>query len=341
MDNTNTFRGGLSEADDAPALSAPATANWTENLWWIAHDGRTHTGLMVHLGTTRHDFNVVRQTVVLMLPDGRVGIDVSVGGIRAPNQVRGATLAMECIEPFRRWRVSSNGVTQFASLEDLWQNSPRQSAREPLRFALDATCVGPVWDAGAGHDAQPMQQQQWAKSHYQQTIRLAGAIELDGRRIDFDGTGVRDHSRGPRDFGTWYGHALCSAPFPSGRSFGLFSVFGAEGTVALRAAYVVRDGILRRGVPRATPSLTREFLSRNESFTLELEVDGRVETLKVRTHGGGLLSMLAPYDVTPGIYRDKPGGIALAEGLASFEWDGETSYGIVERSAPADVLPRG
>ena len=340
MTNDDKFCGGLADADDAPALAPPsATPNWTENLWWIAHDGKTGMGLMLHLGSTRHDFNVVRQTVMLMLPDGRVATDVSVGGFREPGKVRGATLTMEYIKPFREWRVSSNGVTQLATLDELWNNSPRQGPRVPLRIDLKAECLGPVWEAGAGDDTQHMQQQEWAKSHYQQTIRLSGSIELDGVRHAFDATGVRDHSRGPRDFGTWHGHALCSAPFKSGRSFGLFSVFGAGGTTALRTAYVVKDGIMERGVPRAIPPLSRAFLGRNESFTLEIEVGGRVETIKVRTHGGGLLSMLAPYDVTPGIWRERPGGIALGEALASFEWDGETSYGIVERSAPADSLP--
>lgn len=340
MSNTRqmNFNAGLTAADDAPAVAKPPVPNWTENLWWIGFDHRSGMGFAAHLGSTRHDFNVIRQTVVVVLPDGRLATDVSVGGFREPGKARGATLTMECIDPFREWRVSSNGVAQIGKATDLWNNSPRQGPRVPLRFDLRGQCLGPVWIAGAGDDVAHMAKQEWAKSHYQQTIRLHGVIELDGVAHAFDGTGYRDHSRGPRDFGPWVGHALFSAPFPSGRSFGLMTVFGANNSISYSSAYVVRDGVLQRGVPRAVAPITPAALG-GEEGAFEIDIDGRVETFRYRVFGCSLLSMLAPYDVTPGFYRDAPGGIALCDALGSFEWDGETGYGILERTALTDTLP--
>jgi hypothetical protein len=63
-----------------------------------------------------------------------------------------------------------------------------------------------------------MDKQDWASSHFQQTIRLLGAIQLDGVRHDFNRTGVRNHSRGPRNMSNRHSHVLTAAPFPSGRS---------------------------------------------------------------------------------------------------------------------------
>ena len=339
-DANQAFCGGLTDADDAPALNPPANQpTWTENLWWIAHDSKNGIGLMVHLGSTRHDFNVVRQTILFFLPDGRVATDVSVGGFRQNRSVRGATLSMECIEPFRQWRIACNGVAQAATTADLWNDSPRQAAKPPLKIDLQAQCLGPVWEAAGGNDAAQMHSQEWASSHYQQTIRLHGSVEFDGTRYALDGTGVRDHSRGPRDFANWHGHALCSAPFPGGRSFGLMSVIGPGGGIAYRSAYVVRNGVLERGLPAAIPPLSAAIL-KPETIPITIEVNGRIESIVAHTRHRGLLSMLAPYDVTPGINRQSPGGIALGEALATFTWDGESAQGIVERSARAATLPR-
>ena len=338
------FCAGLTAEDDAPAMTPPPIPNWTENIWWIAYDPVTGIGVAAHLGSTRHDFNVIRQTIVVALPEGRLATDVSVGGLpnsyapRTPRIARGATLVMECVDPFREWRVSSNGVAQIGKATDLWNNSPRQSQRVPLQLDLRGECLGPVWMAGAGDDVEHMQKQEWAKSHYQQTIRLRGAIELDGVRHEFNGTGYRDHSRGPRDFSSWSGHALFTAPFSSGRSFGLMALFGPGGATTYSSAYVVRDGILQRGKPGEVRRVSTDVLN-GESGAFELVIGGRTERIHYRVHACSLLSMLAPYDVTPGLYRDRPGGIALCDAFGSFEWDGETGYGILERTVLTDTLP--
>ena len=337
MATQTDFKSGLGDADDAPALSPPDIPTWTENLFWVAFDKKNGIGMAVHLGSTRHDFNVVRQSIIISLPDGRLVSDVSVGGFREGRKVRGATLAFECVDPFREWRITSNGVGQIAPLAEMWNNSPRQGPRVPVQLDIKGECLGPVWVAGADENVEQMQQQEWASSHYQQTIRLQGKLDIDGVHYEFDATGWRDHSRGPRDFSNWTGHALFSAPFASGRSFGLMSVFGPGGKTVYRSAYVVRDGVMERGVPRPVAPLSQNFLG-SESGTIELEIGDRVEKISFRTHGGFVLSMLAPYDVTPGIYRDSPGGIALSEAMATVTWDGETSCGVLERSALAATL---
>lgn len=338
MTTNSEFYGGLAPAEDWPSAAAPVDVpNWTENLFWIAYDGASGMALTAHLGSLRHDFNVVRQTVVLHLPDGSVATDITVGGFRSGHSVRGATLTMDCIEGFRHWRMASNGVAQPAILDDLWSNTPRPAPRVPLQFDLQGEALSPVWNAGGGKDAEDMHQQKWAQFHIQQTIRLCGTVNFDGRRYEFNGTGFRDHSRGARDFATWHDHALITAPFPSGRSFGIMAVNNGQGAAPYRSAYVVRNGILERGVPRATPKLTDQFL-KGESFTVDIEIDGRVESIRAKTRPAWVVSMVAPYDVLPGIYRGA-GSFPLAHAMTTFEWDGEIGFGITERSAPADTLP--
>jgi hypothetical protein len=334
----NNFTAGLGESDDCPASAAPAIDNWTENFFWVVNDQKSKLGLALHLGSTRHDFDVVRQTVALLLPDGRQVSDVSFGGLRKPGKVRGATLTFKCIEPFRKWHLTSNGVGQISTLTELWNNTPRKSHTVPLKIDISAECIGPVWIAGEGHNKEEMQQQEWASSHYQQTIRLQGIVEVDGDTYQLDGTGWRDHSRGPRDMGNWTSHALFSVPFPDGRSFGLMCVFGPGEKPVFQSAYVVRNGVIERGIARPVKPLSTDFLQA-ESGEIILELGDQTETLSFQTNKGVLLSMLAPYDVAPGIYREQSGSIALSETMATVTWNGVTGYGVLERSALSDRLP--
>jgi hypothetical protein len=220
---------------------------------------------------------------------------------------------------------------QRATLQELWENSPRPGPKIPVKVDIRAECVGPVWSADGRSGTERMRQQEWASSHYQQTIRLVGTVIVDGVSHSFDGTGVRDHSRGPRHMGNWTGHWLSSAPFPGGRSFGIMARAGPGGTLVYRSAYVVRDGVIERGLPRELLPLSADILG-PETVTIEIELADRVETITARTFGRGLVTMLVPYEVVPGVARDHPSSITVCEAMATFTWDGETGGGILERS---------
>jgi hypothetical protein len=339
MDQTEfEFRAGLRDEDDAPLLAAPDVPGYREHIWWIAHDSSNGMGVMFHMGTAEHDFNVIRQQVVVFLPNDELIIDIChAEAIRTPWRVRGASLIMQCVHPFHQWRMTTNSMGQRAMLRELWSNALRPGAKIPLRLDIDAECVGPVWSADGKQGAERMQQQEWASSHYQQTIRLRGTVIIDGVSHDFDGTGVRDHSRGPRHMGKWTGHCLSSAPFPGGRSFGIMAMAGHGGTILYSSAYVVCDGKMERGHPRPLPPLSAALLGK-ETVTIEIELENRVEVITAHTHARGLVTMLVPYEVVPGLARDQPASIAVCEALATFVWDGETGSGILERSLLTELL---
>jgi hypothetical protein len=333
---------GLPDAADLPLPSRPDVPLWVENFWWLAFDEQRAMGVMVHLASLPHDFSLLRQTVLVFMPDGRVLADLSVGGGRSHNRVAGATVSAECLVPFRAWRIALGGMAQATTIDELWRGPLAQGRRLPVRFDLTATSLSPAWNAGGGHGHTAMTEQGWASHHYQQTVAVRGSVEIDGQAYQLDCRGVRDHSRGARDMASWGGHCLLTAPFPKGDAFGIMAVLGADGRPAMNAAYAVIDGCVQRGTVRELPPPLSGDVLETEDFTIEIELATGVQRVSVRTAPQGLqrsiLTMLAPNDLVVGLYRDDPHAIALSWVPARYTWNGKTGYGPVERSALADTL---
>lgn len=335
---------GLPDAADLPISARPEVALWIENFWWLAFDEEHQMGVMVHLASLPHDFGLIRQTVLVFLADGRVLADLSVGGDRSHNRVAGATVSAECAQPFRQWRLQMNGMAQPATIDELFSGPLAGGPRLPVRFDLTASCLSPAWNAGGAHDVAAMTDQGWASHHYQQTVAVAGAVEVDGARYELDCTGVRDHSRGARDMSGWGGHCVLTAPFGDGTAFGMMMVLGTDGRPVMNSAYAVIDGSVQRGtVHRPPPPLSLGVLD-TEDFTVEFELPTGAETIAVQTAPPGrqrsMLTMLAPNDLVVGLYRDHPQAIALSWIPARYTWRGTVGYGPVERSAYAAALGR-
>ena len=71
--------------------------------------------------------------------------------------------------------------------------------RAALSIDLVHTAVGPLYGSADDEaEAAASHEQQFAKAHYEQHMRVTGALEIDGERIDIAGNGLRDHSWGPR-----------------------------------------------------------------------------------------------------------------------------------------------
>jgi hypothetical protein len=236
-------------------------------------------------------------------------------------------------------------MAQRTSIAEMWSGSVRHARKVPVRFDLVVESLTPAWNAGGEAGAEAMHEQPWASHHYQQTVHIGGRIVVDGVSSEVSCTGVRDHSRGPRDMSTWHGHCLLTAAFPGGRAVGMFAVFGADGAPVLSAAYVARDGVISRGTVRQLPPGLSERVLERESFVIELDVEGRVHRIDVETarrdRQRSFLTMLAPNDLVLGFDRADPGAIGLSWVPARYIWDGDEGYGPVERSVLGGSLTSG
>ena len=74
-----------------------------------------------------------------------------------------------------------------------------ESPKRRVSLDLEHTAVGPMYGSKADrNESDRSAEQQFAKAHYEQHMRVTGTIDLGDEEIEIAGYGLRDHSWGPR-----------------------------------------------------------------------------------------------------------------------------------------------
>jgi len=330
---------GLDPARDRPLVQPPAGIKaFGENYLMVTYDPQVDVGLWLHLGTWPEDFAMWEDVILLALP-GEEGLLWARGYQRSLPELRpnGPNLRFECLEPFRHWRISFDGVCTRTPYETMLAGLVPDGQREKVVLQLDVTCVTPVWDAHesatSGRGGGSMAEQVWASEHYQQLLRVSGRVELRDGIYELRSSGVRDHSRGQRGheggMDRWGGHTLIHVLFPSGRGVGVQRMWTPLGDVTLDTAYVLIDGAIHFADVHQLPQLESVQL-RGERMQLVLESDLGVHTLE-----GEMLKTVFTTPLGKGLSvgadTSAPYGV-FGLGHARWTWDGEEAYGLTERS---------
>lgn len=336
---------GLGPEREQCLRGAPPVPHYCENLLVTGYDPAARIGFWTHLGTHHDDFSLWEEQLFICLPDDD-GLLWTIGYGRPPVEAlpAGPTLSYRCIEPYRRWELHFDGIGQRMPYERMLRAAARDSAREHYALHLTLEMAGPVWDAhesaSAPTGAGSMRQQSWASEHYEQLYRFSGELRLQGGRpIDLSGTGLRDHSRGvrsPASLQKFGGHALVGALYPSGKAFGLQRILGPDGAIALDTGYVVVDGMFHHAEVLEIPTLQDRLHVRDEPLRLRLRsalgehvIDGRLQAASVTTsHMPGM---------SPGADFTLRRPFLFSQGHVAWTWDGETAYGLTERSRYFDA----
>ena len=309
----------MDDRDEFPAADWPDVPLWTENYCYVCYDPTSEIGVWTHLGRAPFDPTLWRELSMVFLPTGERLVNKGYGRTEMARGPGGATLAYECVEPWKRWRTRRDGAAIRTTVKDLDSGLLFDRAHERVAFDLAWEDRGPRWDWGEVEDAHG-----WGKLHYEQLATVSGTVTVGGQAVPFAGAGIRDHTRGPRDFTVVDRHIWAWGNFPSGRGFMLLGV-SAGGQSLTRAVTV--DGGLLTARTVADPPMLPSRAEAAEPYVLDL--DG------VRI-GGEILHLLAggfdgPNDICLGF---DPAVTAAAnfEAFTRFEWDGETGYGLTERS---------
>ena len=333
---------GLDASREFALRDAAELERFAENFLVVTYDPKLDIGLWLHLGTWPDDFGIYEDQVLISLPgDGGQLCMFAYHRPLTEERPAGANLKFRCIEPFRCWSVSFDGLVTPCSDAEMRSGRVRDGAKELARIELTLTMQAPVWDAhqsaSSRHGGGSMAEQVWASSHYQQLYTAQGQITLRGETHGFAGTGMRDHSRGRRGHGMdqWGGHVLATAWFPeSRRGFGLQRMWTPEGRITLDTAFVVIDGHLHHAAAVESPKLEK-LISRGESLQVVLKSDlgeHRMRCMTLRTH---FTTPQNPLGMAYGADLSGPYGI-YAPGHARWEWDTAIGYGLMERSARLD-----
>ena len=156
-------------------------------------------------------------TVCLYLPDGRVGFMFKRPEITDNDGVRRRRHGhSRAEEPFERLTVRFAG--KVVLLDDpLAMADPRTAfADNPYDTAEVDLTYTRISDMFGGEPEEPHERpgEEFARGHYEQLVAAEGTIRVGEDTWTIDGSGLRDHSWGPRTWqAPWYYRWLtCAAP---------------------------------------------------------------------------------------------------------------------------------
>lgn len=285
-------------------------------------------------------------SVNVAYPDGRVYIvrdygesHSRIGPEGKPSILGAGPLRFHCVEPFRRWDVSFKGEAEAMTTRGQMNGAlPGDSPRVDLEFQVETTMAVPPWIQGTlskeaaqilsgGEEAAAM-----GGERFEQLFRVKGMLRVGDDVHDFSGSGLRIRRQGVRNVSEFWGHCWQSALFPSGKAFGY-------------NAYPPRDD----GKP-----------TYNEGYIF----DGDGELIPARVVKAPWLSKLAPYgDDVSCVLETARGDIeikgetfvstfamgrpnmppnfpVLQQTGVRYCWDGEETYGMMERSIRKEKIVR-
>lgn len=254
-------------------------------------------------------------------PDGRATILGSGGFV------------MQCIEPYRRWRVTYEGNPILGTSADNAAGRLDPDNRIPVSYEVDLTMVTPCWvqdntpEKLVGLSEREMDDARSMGLGYrmEHQFRGEGRLTVGGETRTFRCTGNRIHRQSVRPLEGFRGHVWQAAVFPDGRAFAVITYPPAADGSTYNEGYVYIDGRMYPAKATKVPWLDK-LIPEGEDMSLELEY----ERGAARIGGVGCLN-----SYKSGI-AEMP-GFSLNQGGAKYTWDGQTAYGMVERSVLKEV----
>jgi hypothetical protein len=293
---------------------------WSESYYFNGYDPDADAGLFTRIGV-RPNEGTIDVGLTLWLPGGRVA---TVAAIREQREMVDDDLAVgpvryERIEPMVQWRLICRG--------DAALTGPQP---ELVPVALDLTfraltpAVGTDGQARSANGPIEGIAAQTAetvgKGHFEQAGRWSGWIEADGTRwvLGADARGNRDKSWGPRRWGGPTMWRWFSINIGDDVHFGGIRIGTPAGD--LHRGWVWRDGeacSVRRW--DVATELSSDGITHRAARVLATDKRDRVHELRC--------DVLRVYGVP---HRRGERATIVNEGLARWQYEGRTGYGIAE-----------
>jgi hypothetical protein len=241
-------------------------------------------------------------------------------------------LAFRCVEPFRTWTAEFDGAAVQTSAEALIAGNPDGPSVD-LAFTVEATMAVPPWIQGtlfpeaADMLATSVEGKLMGGPRYEQLFRATGNVRVGGEEHPFTGSGLRIRRQGVRDVTDFWGHCWQSALFPSGRAFGYIAYPPRpDGTESYNEGYLFMGGgeLIPAKVLEA-PWLKR-LLPKGDDASFVFESKLGVTRIEGET-------VFSTFELGLPEYPQFP---LLFQGGVRYRWDGEETYGMLERSSLRD-----
>lgn len=277
--------------------------------------------------------------IMLFLPDESI-FDYQRMTTALPDEFVGGGLTIEILKPHVRQRITFNGsAASFPDPRVLVSPAAafRAAPRRKVEVDLEVTGHGASFGTN-GDDPASYVEETMALGHYEQFIRVEGTLAVDGRRIPLSGTGLRDHSWGPRDWAGPHWYRWPIANLNDGTQIMALLVARRNGEMT-REAVIAKEGVLTEvGLDDVVVNWTDDGFGRQVTTALSTP-DGPLRLIATAR---------SPHRFFPLRHHrtDEDGSVIETRiGYSAYEFhtdDGRTGLGIVEiLDQLVDGLPFG
>jgi hypothetical protein len=262
---------------------------------------------------------------------GRGAAHSPIGPDGRPTVLGAGPLRFECIEPFRRWRMSFDGPAVDTRVEAEIANTVDPGRRVPVRLEAELVMHTPAWiqETGEG-DGSAEAEYMGLGYRFEHLFRAEGTFHLDGEAHPFKATGLRIHRQSIRRLEGFYGHCWQSALFPDGRAFGYIAYPPKLDGSQYNEGYIYQDGRMYPAKVVEAPWL-RHLVGSGDDVSMVLES----ELGRTRIEGS---TTLANFHIGAAGGLEK---MALQQSGVHYSWDGQTAIGMIERSTYKDQTTIG
>ena len=307
---------------------------WSESYYFNFVDPNTRIGMFTRMGfrpnngwaDALHVIYLGGKRVAFTYGRRDIGTDLSV----YDGDLAAGGLKLSCEAHHERWRIQYDGPAQDIDNAEILLT--RSKARPDGWFNPATLKMDVVFNCLT----EPHHAAQGVRGHFEQSGAVKGTIKLGSEIFEVNGFGVRDKSWGPRDWG-----ASSAGDSENGSSetsngpkafVNWFSMNFGDHAALGGSCFRHKDGVMRgdgwiqrdgtsQGLENVSITTAyREDSLIHEQVVLTGEIEGG-EAIEIR----GSVTCVCPTKIP------MPGGaIFVNEGLAEFEWDGRTGYGIAE-----------
>ncbi len=267
----------------------------------------------------------------LLLAIGRGAVPSPFDWCGKPTRFGAGPLLFRMIEPFRRWAVNFDGTAAVGTSQQEIDGTFDMQNLVRVQLEAELLMATPGWvqdnkpervaqmSATERADAESMGVG-WRIEHL---FRAAGSFVVNGETHEFTATGSRIKRQSIRPLGGFRGHVWQSALFPDGSAFG-YIVYppGPDGRT-YNEGYIYRDGKMMKARAVRAPWL-RDFAASGDDVSVELESELGTASIAGKT-------LFSHFDFHN---AEMAGGrFNLNQTGARYTWEGQTAYGMLERSS--------
>jgi hypothetical protein len=336
---TPDLTSGMDASSDHFLVERPADPQFRESAsMWISDDEGVIGIPRAGIEAVAESWDLRGLQVNVAFPDGRAVVVREAGAGSNPvdddgvcRRFRAGGLEFRCDDPFRQSTMTYEGTAVDTTAKAL-SEADLDGPRVDLQVHVEVTMAAPPWVPGTlVAEAAEVFHEGFAglyiSPRYEQLCTTRGTVRVGNEEWSFTGTGLRIHRQGVRDTQGFWGHCWPSALFPSGRGFGVLAFPDRPNDPTFNEGYVFDGEQLV-----AASLVDAPWLRRRQPTGEDVSITLRTADGDIRIEGETLLSTY----VAAGSHAEF--APLLQQAGARYRWDGEETYGMIERSIPVDQL---